>query len=367
MPMRYYETLQRFLSEYEAYERRVLKPTYDEIKTYLAQLETPDYWAKYSPESGSANPSPIRMTLIRIKRPEKVVDKILRKPDEFPDGLSPESYRRMHDTIGVRVVVYFSSQLPFVDRELRNSEPRFVEISEKDPPEAYLSKDLIRRLGLTHLSRKEKESGYASIHYTVRLAKSSVPKEDRPFFEIQIRTLAQELWSELEHVLAYRAGGQTNFSAVRRLEILSRELNAIDEHFNLLYEELLHNQQTAQYERSDGLSLEILPAVLLEIGVQCSFKDLRDMLEILRSRGIQTVGDLLELARPRRLETIRNTYLSSTGRVPNSLETIATLAALKGARTVSSEIRRVNTQIEFHRSWRSFEKELEPAATILRK
>jgi len=356
--MKYDEKLERFLAEYEIYENHILKPTYEEIKNYLHQLENPAYWGKYTAGSSIANPSPVRTTFIRIKRPEKVVGKILRRPEQFPDGLSTSSLREIHDLIGVRVVVYFLSQLPLVDRDLRNSEPKVVEISENDPPEAYLSRGLIRRLGLTHVSRKEKKSGYSSVHYTVRLAKSSVPKKDRPFFEIQIRTLAQELWSELEHNLAYKPDTRTNFSATRRFDILSRELGAIDEHFNLLYEELIHSQETAKYENEDMLNLENLPAVLAKIGVRCSFNDLSDTLKLLSGKGINTVGTLLDVANPERLETIRNTYLSSTGYTPTSLETIATLGALKGARTISSEIRRINAQIEHNQSWDAFKRDL---------
>lgn len=355
--MRFYEKLEQFLLEYEEYERHILKPTYDEIKKYLNQLEAPDYWGKYTSKSIVANPSPVRTTFIRIKRPEKVVDKIMRRPDQFPEGLSPSSFHKMHDTIGVRVVVYYLSQLPLIDRALRSSDTRIVEISKNDPPEGYLSMDLMRRLGLTHLAHKEKESGYSSIHYTARLAKSSVPKEIRPYFEIQMRTLTQEMWSELEHGLAYKLDSRTNYSAMRRFNILAKELSAVDEHFNLLYEELIHNQEIAQYKDADMLTFENLPAVLRGIGIQCSFKDLRGILKLLASREIITVSDLLELGIPRRLETIRNTYLSSTGHTPNSFEFISTLASLKGSKP-SSEIRRIKAHIRYGESWSVFAKEL---------
>jgi putative GTP pyrophosphokinase len=253
----------------------------------------------------------------------------------------------MHDTIGVRILVYFLSQLPLLDQYLRSLE--MFEVSEEIPPEMYLSEDLLRRLGLTYKGRK-KESGYSSIHYVVRLTKSSIPKHNRPFFEIQVRTLAQELWSELEHILAYRPENRIHFSAKRRLQILSRELSAIDEHFNLLYEELLHNQAMVKYEGTDTLNSENLPAVLAQIGVQCTLKDPHDILKLLSSRGINTVEELLEIATPRRLETIHNNFLSSTGHAPGSFEIIATLATMAGAKNVSAQIERIKTQIEYHRS-----------------
>lgn len=350
------DKLQQFLREYEHYERHILKPTYDEIKNRLKQLEEPAYWSRYTVERTAASLAPIRMTFARIKRPETVVDKILRKPDDFPDGLSSNSFKKMHDTIGVRILVYFLSQLPLLDRDLRKSV--FFEICEEEPPAAYLSEGLLRRLGLTHIERMQKESGYSSIHYTVRLTKSCVPKRSQPFFEIQVRTLAQELWGELEHVLAYKPETMAHFSARRRFQILGRELSAVDEHFDLLYEELIRNQETVEYKYTDGLSFGNLPAVLGQIAVKCTLRDLHDIIRILSSRGINTVGELLEIATPRRLETIRNTYLSSTGHPPSSLELVATLATMKDITTVSAETKLINTQIEYHRSWKIFEKEL---------
>ncbi len=352
--MKYTNELKKFLSEYELYEQHILKPTYDEIKKLFSRWENTEYWEKYTNHKGVATPSPIRMTLTRIKRPEKVVEKILRKADIFPEGLSSKSFHQMHDTIGARVIVYFSSQLPLIDRELRNLD--LIKISDLVPPEAYLDSDLLERFGLPHIEQKHKESGYSSIHYTVCLKNSSVPEKDRPYFEIQVRTMAQELWSELEHMLSYKPENRTHFSAKRRFQILSREISVIDEHFNLLYEELIHNQAIASYQDSDRLTFENLPKVLVEMGIQCALTDLNPILKILFSRRVNTIGELLKIATPRRLETIRNTYISSIGHAPHSLDFIAALAILKGAKTKEIEIGRIKSQIDYQQSESPFSK-----------
>ena len=346
--MKYTNELKQFLAEYEQYELEVLKPTYDELNTFLRSWEKPEYWSKYTTGNGVATPSPIRMTMSRIKHPEKVVDKIFRKSEIFPNGLSPASLHHMHDAIGARVIVYFSSQLPLIDRELRSS--NIIEISEGSPPEAYFDADILGRLGLLHIEQKYKESGYSSIHYTVRLRDSSIPEQKRPYFEIQVRTLAQDLWCELEHVLSYKSENRINVSAKHRFQILSKEIGVIDEHFNLLYEDLIHYQEIASYQDSDTLTFENLPKALMEIGVQCALTDLNPILSILFSRNINTIGDLLKIATPGRLLTIRNTYISTIGHAPDVLELISALAALKGARTKEIETERVKSQIGYHQS-----------------
>ncbi len=345
--MKYNDELKNFLAEYEQYKAKILDPTHEEFKNLLKTWEKPEFWYKYNTGKGVATPSPIRMTLTRIKHPEKVVDKIFRKSDLFPKGLSIASLHDMHDAIGARVIVYFSSQLPLIDRELRNSD--MFEISEINPPEAYLNSDIHARLGLSHIEQKNKESGYSSIHYMVRLNRSTIPAQERPYFEIQVRTLAQELWSELEHVLAYKPEYRTNLSAKRRLQILSREVGVIDEHFNLLYEELIHNQEIVSYQDSDILTFENSPKVLMEIGIQCALTDLNPILKILFSRDIKTIGELLKIATPRRLVTIRNNYISTLGDAPDNLELISALASLKGAQTKDIEIERIKSQIDYHK------------------
>jgi putative GTP pyrophosphokinase len=346
--------LQNFLEEYEKYIDTVLKPAHEEIRTQFGQWLDPIYWSSIIKGKGSY-PLPIRALYTRIKRPERVVDKILHKSDEYPKGLSPESFFKMHDTIGVRVIVFFLSQLPYIDRELRTS--KSIEISEKLVPEAYWNEDQLKLYGLSHLERKEKESGYSSIHYVLRLTNSSIPLEALPWFELQVRTLAQELWCEMEHILAYKSEKRTNFSAKRRFQILNREISAVDEHFNLLYEELVQNQEKVKYHDKDLLSAENLPSVFNEINIKCAQQDFNSILALLQSRSVNTVGDLLKLASPKRLETINNTYISKIGRPPDSFELIASLGALQRVKDRKNEAAFVTSQIEYSKSWNKIRKD----------
>ncbi len=346
--MKYTDDLNRFLAEYERYKTDALEPTHADLKKLLSEWETAGFWAKYTTGSGVATPSPVRMILTRIKAPEKVVDKIFRKPDLFPDGLSARSLQRMHDAIGVRIVVYFTSQLPLIDRALRDSS--FLQISDERRPEAYLSTETLVRVGLGHLEQKHKESGYSSIHYALRLTEPSADGGRGVHFELQVKTSAQELWSELEHVLCYKPQTRTSFSAKRRLQIMSKQVGVIDEHFDLLYEELIHSQEIATYQDLDTLTFENLPKVMIEIGIQCALTELNPILRILFSRGVTTIGDLLKIATPQRLATIRNTYVATIGHAPDNLELVAALAILKGAQTKAIEIERIKAQIDYRRS-----------------
>jgi ppGpp synthetase/RelA/SpoT-type nucleotidyltranferase len=329
--------LKVFLSGYETYVREVLQPTQVEITRLLRGWERPEYWGRYTSAKNVPVPTPIRSSFCRIKRPEQVVDKILRKPEQFPNGLTPDSYERMHDAIGVRVVVYFLRHLPLIDRDLRNSD--VIEISDLERSVAYMTAQQARILSLDHLAQEQKESGYQSVHYNVRMKLSSIAEDKRPVFELQVRTAAQDLWSTLEHHLGYKPTKRTGSMAKAQLRILSAMLRAIDDNFNLLYEELNRPHAGREYSAHDELTAEVIPAVLAEVGLSCNQRDINNILTLLFSRGVRTVGQLVELADPSRLEIIRNTYISVAGRDPVSLEVVATLAAMHGAADEDEAIR----------------------------
>jgi putative GTP pyrophosphokinase len=344
------DEMTRFIAEYAAYVQEILEPTEREAKALFKSWHQADYWRKYSRSTPSAVPSPIQRVRTRIKRPEAVVDKILRKRDGFPGGLSIASVRSMPDTMGARIIVYFLSQFETIDREIRNHP--LLEISTTDPPVAYLSEDLLRRCHLSHLEqRRDKESGYASIHYIIRLKDSAVENGVRPWFELQLRTLSEDVWGEIEHLLGYKPDKRTSLSVRRQFRILSSVLTAVDEHFNLLYDELAKFQGLVQFEDDHSLNAENLPAVLEAHELSCAQKEIDGMLKLLASRGIERVGDFRAVATGRNLDLIQSTYIESEGRSPGNYEVVASLATLRDL-TNEAQIRAtVRAHIEYLKAW----------------
>ena len=346
--------MREFIKVYQDYITNVIEPTYEELKDLFHSWKSPTYWAKYSSKSRLPTPSPISRIHQRIKRPESAADKILRKQSHFPEGLSINSLQRMNDVLGGRVVVFFLSNLPLIDREIRNSE--ILEISKEAPPVAYLDKDTVACFALNHIGHRQKESGYASVHYVVRFRKSMVSKKERPWFEIQVRTLVEDIWGEIEHVLGYKPNKRTSFAVRRQFQILSTQLKAIDEHFNFLYSELLRFQEEVSFKESDPLNAENLAAVLNEVGIGCAQREINGLLKLLASRGIQTVADLLNEATPKRIETIRHVYLNHEGRSPNNFEIVANIATLRGIHEETAVTEAIKAQIDFLSAWEKLKK-----------
>ena len=340
---------QEFLRLYDEYVRTVLLPTEQELRNFFSYWRQPTAWVNQVSSSRMPAPSPIKRSITRIKRPESVADKILRKPSSFPNGFSAESIKGMQDTLGARIVVYFLSNLPMVDHALRHSE--VLEISAADPPVAYLSRDLWERFGLEHVHWEKKESGYASIHYVVRLRSSAIPLVDRPWFEIQVRTLVEDVWGEIEHILGYKPNKRTSFAVKKQFQIISSQLTAIDEHFNLLYEELARFQEEVTYRDLDPLNAENLPPVLSEIGISCAQREIDGLLKLLTSRGIRNVGTLREAANQKRLSLIKSIFLEVEDRSPTHFEIVAAIGATHNLTDDAQARVAILSQIEFLNAW----------------
>jgi ppGpp synthetase/RelA/SpoT-type nucleotidyltranferase len=150
------DQLNTFLNAYAGYVKSSLQPTQEEMREILERWRQPMYWEKYKKTNKIPIPTPIRTVFSRIKRPEQVVDKVLRKSEKFPAGLTPDSLPVMHDALGIRIVVWFLSHLPLVDRELRNSD--LFELNEAAPATAYMTAHRANLLSLGHLHRRRRKA-----------------------------------------------------------------------------------------------------------------------------------------------------------------------------------------------------------------
>jgi ppGpp synthetase/RelA/SpoT-type nucleotidyltranferase len=127
------------------------------------------------------------------------------------------------DLAGVRVITYFPSTLAEIDTMLRE-EFRVVEQSDKGA-------ELL----------EEERFGYQSIHYLVRLShgRSRLPEYERfadTVAEIQVHTILQHAWAEIEHDIQYKSVAVIPLEIRRRfmsvagmLEIADREFQAIQD------------------------------------------------------------------------------------------------------------------------------------------
>lgn len=131
----------------------------------------------------------------RVKDVKHLVEKIIRKNPyylEKGDSLSKKNYEnRITDLMGIRILLLFKSDWTYVHNYLMEKyedvliEPPFAHIRKGDDDSLYKGKIRIKD-----------NKPYRSVHYVIRTSNGLG-------IEIQVRTLYEEAWSEIDHKLRY--------------------------------------------------------------------------------------------------------------------------------------------------------------------
>lgn len=145
------------------------------------------------------NAEKVNSVKFRLKDGEHLIEKIIRKKIEKPNLIiNVNNYRdKITDLIGIRALHLFKEDWEIIHEFILRK------WKLKNKPEAYIKKgdhqeyiDLLKNRGCTV---KEHPFGYRSVHYT---AKSS-PTANLQIAEIQVRTIFEEGWSEVDHSIRY--------------------------------------------------------------------------------------------------------------------------------------------------------------------
>lgn len=134
----------------------------------------------------------------RLKDPQHLRDKLQRKDTAESPITLDNIFNRITDLAGIRVLHLYQQQFADIHKAIASK------ITEGDwvlfePPCAYTwdpeSEDFYSQLGI---KCKIKDSYYTSVHYVI------MPRENSPIkCEIQVRTLYEEIWGEIEHCINY--------------------------------------------------------------------------------------------------------------------------------------------------------------------
>jgi putative GTP pyrophosphokinase len=136
---------------------------------------------------------------VRIKHPEHLIAKIIRKKIEKRDPqITVDNYRdHVTDLIGIRALHLFKDQWQpihdFVMESWSLHEQPIAYVREGDP-EAVVK--LFQERGC---DVQKHAIGYRSVHYLIL----SQPAKERHITELQVRTLFEEAWSEIDHQVRY--------------------------------------------------------------------------------------------------------------------------------------------------------------------
>ena len=161
---------------------------------------------------------------VRIKEPDHLVAKIIRKTLERPHaGITDENFAsRITDLLGLRVLHLFKEDwIPiheFIVSAWELAEPPTANVRKGDDDQ------VIQAFAQRGCAIHEHRFGYRSVHYVIR----SQPSHNPLVAEIQVRTIFEEAWSEIDHRIRYPYE-MDNPMMTRFLEIFNRLAGHADE------------------------------------------------------------------------------------------------------------------------------------------
>ncbi len=126
--------------------------------------------------------SPIHHLECRVKKMDSIIDKLRRKGFE----ITAENFHRIQDIAGIRVICNYVDDIYYL-RKLLVGNSGFELVRERD----YI--------------QEPKANGYRSLHLIVNVP--FMIAEGRMILpvEIQLRTIAMDMWASLEHELRYKS------------------------------------------------------------------------------------------------------------------------------------------------------------------
>ncbi|SCU75568.1 conserved hypothetical protein [Cupriavidus necator] len=159
----------------------------------------------------------------RVKDTEHLLAKIIRKKlegREAYDNIDASNYHQIiTDLVGVRALHLFKDDCFLIDRGIKAGwhceQPPVVYVRDGDPK---------GRLEEAGFEIKDHAAGYRSVHYVV----STQPGRRKIYSEIQVRTIFEEGWAEIDHTVKY-PNYSDNEAIVEFLRIFNRLAGAADE------------------------------------------------------------------------------------------------------------------------------------------
>lgn len=267
----------------------IQKQNYDEIVTKYVEVQ------KIALEILDAELKKEKITVMqlpsRIKSWESVEDKLIKKPDRYG------KVEDLSDILGIRVICYFLSQVDdaaevvkrIFDVDYEHSEDKRLSIS----PDVF---------------------GYLSLHIQCSLKKDmGYPEELTDLeFEIQLRTILQHAWAEIEHDLGYKTVLEIPRKVRREFARIAGLLEVADDSFENIKNQLVkYKTETLQRihdDTADQMTLDILTLnafMKYSLAMQNLYDSMSEMtggkvvlvgaesyLPLLYKLGVENLGDL---------------------------------------------------------------------------
>ena len=152
------------------------------------------------------NRNPFESMSTRLKSPESIFEKLLRKG--YPISVKNVE-KHLADVAGVRVICSFPDDIYRLAEMISNQDDIIV-LEEKD----YI--------------KNPKENGYRSLHLILDIPIFMSNEKKYMKVEVQFRTIAMDFWASLEHKLKYKKNVKNAEEIVAQLKECAESIGSLD-------------------------------------------------------------------------------------------------------------------------------------------
>lgn len=176
----------------------------------------------------------------RIKEPEHLRKKIIKKNREGRN-INLSNYKdEITDLIGIRVLHIFKDEWKNIDKHIRN---------KYKPSEiiAYVRKGDVKTsvFNKYNFHVTEHKYGYRSLHYTYKTELTNLKMN----VEIQVRTIFEEAWSEIDHRVRYP--NHTDNSLIEEYSLVLNRLSGLGDEMGMNLKNITTNFEQRDNEIED--------------------------------------------------------------------------------------------------------------------
>ncbi|MDO9207259.1 MAG: hypothetical protein Q7T91_03295 [Sulfuricurvum sp.] len=188
----------------------------------------------------------------RAKDPESFGRKAIKPSENDPNQPKYiQPLREITDLSAIRIITFFPRTIDQIDSMLREE----FELIERSDKSEYLLED--------------GKFGYQSIHYLVKLNKTRATLSEYERFtdaitEVQVRTILQHAWAEIEHDIQYKSSTTIPVDIRRRFMALAGLLEIADREFQTIQDDdqALRVKDQALVQAGVLVDVEITPSAL---------------------------------------------------------------------------------------------------------
>lgn len=207
------------------------KTKYDLYKYEYAKAKLKSIVRRIQKELNSGNYKPVEAAKVRLKTNESINRKLKSRNKDSIDDI--------HDVVAARLICPFLGDIStIIDKIIFNSE--FEVIGYKD----YVN--------------YPKENGYSSFHILVKIPVYIDGVSDYVKAEIQVRTIAMNMWASLHHKLCYEQN-DTSSEVAEMLKVWAKDLREIDRDYDNIYRSYCRDENVGKaYKNNKNKKRELI-------------------------------------------------------------------------------------------------------------